>query len=129
DNINHILADVFQVMAQTQNYDSGGRPSREALAQDLQSLDTTLLAMHRTAAETLATGPAIPEPLFRYVENGRNPDIYTREFVELVRRMNQVTRGKMRAFAAFRDVLAHEMDTAMPELRDDVRRVVAATGG
>lgn len=64
-----------------------------------------------------------------YVENGRNPDIYTREFVELVRRGNQLMRGKMRAFGEFRDVLAREMVSAMPEVRGDVERVVGETGG
>ncbi len=55
--------------------------------------------------------------------------MYTREFVELVRRMNQLSRGKVQAFESFRDVLAHEMEAALPELREDVRRVVQATGG
>lgn len=71
----------------------------------------------------------MPPELLEYVENGRNPDIYTREFVELVRRGNQLMRGKMNAFAAFRDVLAEQMASAMPELRDDVARVLEATGG
>jgi len=43
--------------------------------------------------------------------------------------MNQLTRGKLHAFGSFRDVLAHEMEAALPEVRDDVRRVVEATGG
>lgn len=109
-----------------------------------QDLSTTLLSVHNTAA-TLApappappvnnntsssrSSPSIPEPLIQYVENGRNPDIYTREFVELVRRLNQLVRGKMHAFGGFRDVLARDMCAAMPELRDDVRRVLEATGG
>ncbi len=38
-------------------------------------------------------------------------------------------KGKMEAFGDFRDVLAREMARAMPELREDVRRVVADTGG
>jgi mediator of RNA polymerase II transcription subunit 10 len=38
-------------------------------------------------------------------------------------------RGKTRAFGTFRDVLAEQMATAMPELREDVERVVEATGG
>lgn len=38
-------------------------------------------------------------------------------------------RGKMHAFRDFRDVLAGEMEAALPELREDVRRVVEATGG
>jgi mediator of RNA polymerase II transcription subunit 10 len=71
----------------------------------------------------------VPPELIQYVEDGRNPDIYTREFVELVRRGNQLMRGKERAFAAFRDVLADQINAAMPELRDDVARVLEATGG
>lgn len=38
-------------------------------------------------------------------------------------------RGKMHAFGEFRDVLAREMATALPELRPDVERVVRETGG
>ncbi len=37
--------------------------------------------------------------------------------------------GKEAAFASFRDVLAREMVSAMPELREDVQLVVEATGG
>ena len=130
ESVKNVIQDLFQVMAQVSNYDSAGRASREALASDLQTLDASLQTVHRLA--TTSTSPhrtGVPETLVHYVENGRNPDIYTREFVELVRRLNQLMRGKMRAFAGFRDVLAHEMDAALPELRDDVRRVVEATGG
>ena len=63
------------------------------------------------------------------MDNGRNPDIYTREFVELARRGNQLMKGKMAAYADFRDVLAGEMGRALPEIREDVERVVEATGG
>lgn len=38
-------------------------------------------------------------------------------------------RGKESAFRSFRDILAQEMERALPELRDDVRSVVEATGG
>jgi mediator of RNA polymerase II transcription subunit 10 len=71
----------------------------------------------------------VPPELLAYVENGRNPDIYTREFVETVRRGNQLLKGKLHAFGSFRDVLAAEMAAAMPELRQDVDRVCEATGG
>jgi mediator of RNA polymerase II transcription subunit 10 len=63
------------------------------------------------------------------VDNGRNPDIYTREFVELARRGNQLMKGKMAAYADFRDVLAGEMGRALPEISEDVGRVLEATGG
>lgn len=46
-----------------------------------------------------------------------------------MQRGNQDLRGKREAFASFRDVLAREMRSAMPECRGEVDRVVAATGG
>lgn len=71
----------------------------------------------------------IPPEVIQYVDDGRNPDIYIREFVELARRSNQVLKGKQEACAAFRDILATQMWTAMPELRNDIKQVVNITGG
>jgi len=71
----------------------------------------------------------LPPEVISYVESSRNPDIYTREFVELVQKLNQQLRGRSQAYADFRDVLAREMMSALPECRNDVRRVVESTGG
>lgn len=49
--------------------------------------------------------------------------------MELVQRGNQDLKGKAEAFAGFRDVLAREMENAMPECKGEVRRVLRATGG
>jgi mediator of RNA polymerase II transcription subunit 10 len=49
--------------------------------------------------------------------------------VELARRGNQLMKGKKEAFGSFRDVLAREMASALPEVRKDVERVVRSTGG
>lgn len=123
-------------MVQVSTYDQAGKPSRDVLSTELSTLSNSLRAVHRTAAASLppndgspASLPLIPDPLIQYVEAGRNPDIYTREFVELVRRMNQLARGKEMAFVRFRDVLAREMARAMPEVGPDVDRVIEATGG
>jgi len=133
EDIKNVIQDLYQVLVQVSNYDTTTpRPTREALAQDFQTLDNTLHHLHTSALTTSATSPhakGVPEPLIQYVENGRNPDIYTREFVELVRRMNQLARGKSHAFRDFRDVLAREMRSALPELGGDVDSVVEATGG
>ncbi|KAL2147583.1 hypothetical protein VTI28DRAFT_8037 [Corynascus sepedonium] len=131
EDIKNVIQDLFQVLVQVSNYDAAGRPTRDVLVQDIQTLDETLRTLHANAQvlpHPSADKP-IPEPLIHYVENGRNPDIYTREFVELVRRMNQLARGKAHAFSGFRDVLAREMASALPEVRADVDRVVEATGG
>lgn len=71
----------------------------------------------------------LPPEIIDYVDAARNPDIYTREFVELVQRGNQDLRGKREAFAGFRDVLAREIKGAMPECLGEVDRVLGATGG
>lgn len=106
-------------------------PTREVLANQLTQLSAALQGVDRLAVRAaLSELPAdIPRELITYVDGGRNPDIYTREFVELVRRENQLMRGKMRAFGSFRDVLAREIASANPELRDDVAAVVVGTGG
>lgn len=114
-------------MVQVSTYDAMGRPSRDVLQHELRTLSSSLKELHNVSSvETL---PEIPPELIGYVENGRNPDIYTREFVETVRRGNQLLAGKENAFASFRDVLAGEMERAMPELREDVAKVLEATGG
>lgn len=107
------------------------RATRDVLAAQLTQLSTALQDIHRLAGDAQASGTLsdIPRELILYVDNGRNPDIYTREFVELVRRENQLMRGKMRAFGSFRDVLGRELANANPELREDVARVVVRTGG
>lgn len=71
----------------------------------------------------------IPPEVIEYVERSRNPDIYTREFVELVQRLNQKLKGRAEAYAQFRDALAREFAGAVPDAKDDVWCVVEATGG
>ena len=89
--------------------------SRSQLSNSLSSLSTS--------ASNLPT--QIPPEIIDYVEDGRNPDIYTREFVELAQKGNQYLKGKSEAFAAFRDVLAEEIVRAMPEMKAEVGRVMA----
>ncbi|KAH7188342.1 transcription factor subunit Med10 of mediator complex-domain-containing protein [Fusarium flagelliforme] len=123
-----IIQDLYQIMVQVSTYDSVGRSSREVLINEIKTLSESLRTLH-TSASPPHNLPSVPPELLEYVEHGRNPDIYTREFVELVRRGNQLMRGKLNAFGSFRDILAENMTTAMPELRDDVAQVVEATGG
>ncbi|KAI0602887.1 mediator complex, subunit Med10 [Biscogniauxia sp. FL1348] len=144
------IQSLHNIMVQVSAYDSSNTPlgtpnsisspagggssrstSKDVVATELGHLDDNLQRVHKTATTPSPEQslPHIPPELIQYVDNGRNPDIYTREFVELVRRGNQLMRGKQNAFASFRDVLAGEMEKAMPELREDVARVLSATGG
>jgi mediator of RNA polymerase II transcription subunit 10 len=49
--------------------------------------------------------------------------------VELVMRYNQQLKGRSEAFASFRDILGQQMMVGIPEIKDDVKRVVEASGG
>jgi hypothetical protein len=78
---------------------------------------------------TANTDTTLPREVIQYVEDARNPDIYTREFVELVAKSNQLMNGKRRAFRRFRDVLAEQIEAGFPELREAVSKVQENTGG
>lgn len=71
----------------------------------------------------------IPPEVTTYVESSRNPDIYTREFVELVQRTNQMLKGRAEAYRFLQEQVAWQLSNAVPELRSDVVKVVEATGG
>ena len=71
----------------------------------------------------------VPREILIYVQEGRNPEIYTREFVEVVMRQNQKLKGKADAFAQFRDILAREWSSASPEMKPQIRQVVESSGG
>ena len=71
----------------------------------------------------------IPPEVISYVENSRNPDIFTREFVETVQRMNQMLNGRVDAYRLLQQQLARQISSAIPELKDDVASVVESTGG
>lgn len=69
----------------------------------------------------------IPPEIIDYVDSGRNPDIYTREFVELVQKGNQYLKGRSEALTGFRDALAEEMVKAWPEMKTDVDSVLQSS--
>jgi mediator of RNA polymerase II transcription subunit 10 len=66
----------------------------------------------------------VPSDLVGYVGDGRNPDIYTREFVEVVRRINQNVAGESIALNDFQKVLGAKMVQEFPELEGVVRKII-----
>ena len=87
---------------------------------------TNLITLSKSA-QHLST--PIPQEIIHFVEDGRNPDIYTREFVEVVMRHNQAQKGRSEALAKFRDILGEQIVAGIPEMREDVKKVVEASGG
>ncbi|KAF9250751.1 transcriptional regulator family: Fungal Specific TF [Penicillium roqueforti] len=143
DDLKDVIQHLFEIQSAVHGY--LGPETQQELVRKIKNLTLALstLSTHTQLSPTQETQPdtntdpsnpslasiQLPPEIIDYVDSARNPDIYTREFVELVQRGNQDLRGKREAFASFRDVLAREMRSAMPECRSEVDRVVAATGG
>lgn len=119
-----IVQNLYNLIVQS--LDHQGTLTEDAMKREIQSLIQNLVLLIRTAPSLPLE---IPPDIIRYVEQARNPDIYTREFVELAQAQNQRLKGKSEAFAQLRDILAKEVMTAMPEVRNEVKRVVESTGG
>jgi mediator of RNA polymerase II transcription subunit 10 len=97
--------------------------------------DSTDLTHSLSKLRTLAASPTssvagieLPPEILDYVDGGRNPDVYTREFVELVQRGNAVLNGKQEAFKSFSEIFAQELASAMPETKAQVQRVMQNAG-
>ncbi|KAJ5122562.1 Mediator complex subunit Med10 [Penicillium atrosanguineum] len=139
DDLKDVIQHLFEIQSAVHGY--LGPETQQELVRKIKNLtlalstlskDTDLPPDHQADTTTDPSNPSLssiqlPPEIIDYVDSARNPDIYTREFVELVQRGNQDLKGKREAFAGFRDVLAREMRSAMPECRGEVDRIVAAS--
>ena len=87
-------------------------------------LSDSLAALSNTASSASARAP--PELIHQFIDDGRNPDIYTREFIEQIQLLNREMKGKCEAFASFGVMLGAAMTKAMPNLEPDVARILSA---
>ncbi|KAL8709149.1 MAG: hypothetical protein Q9220_006029 [cf. Caloplaca sp. 1 TL-2023] len=119
EQIKDVIQNLFQIQVATQYY--AGPQTQQELVRLITRLSASLVTLSNDA-ETIPT--RVPPEIIDYVDDGRNPDIYTREFVELVQKGNQYLKGKSEAFTGFRDALADEMVKAWPEMKMDVDKVL-----
>lgn len=69
----------------------------------------------------------IPVDVLTYIEDGRNPDIYTREFVEVTAKLNARLKGKMLGFLRLCDVLGDKLVEEFPHLARGVENIKSRT--
>ncbi|KAK6460350.1 mediator of RNA polymerase II transcription subunit 10 [Scheffersomyces coipomensis] len=69
----------------------------------------------------------IPIDVFSYIEDGRNPDIYTREFIEVTAKSNARLKGKMKGFAILRDILGDKLGKEFPRLVENIEDIKRRT--
>ena len=120
EELRKILFNLYSL--QLMSYEYGGPQSASNMSSEVRQLVQNLQSL---ATSSSAMSTAVPQEILEYVENGRNPDIYTREFVELVQRANQSLKGKTEGFKMFGDILAQEISGGVPALSADVGRVMA----
>ncbi|KAE8340153.1 hypothetical protein BDV24DRAFT_164604 [Aspergillus arachidicola] len=147
-DLKEAIQHLFEIQSAVHGY--LGPETQQELVRKIKSLTQTLSTLQKNTTNTpdptdptQATNPEIsignpkdpnlasiqlPPEIIDYVDAARNPDIYTREFVELVQRGNQDLKGKREAFAEFRDVLAREVRSAVPGCRGEVDRVMESLG-
>lgn len=66
----------------------------------------------------------VPQDVLEYIEAGRNPNVYTRQFSEAVTKESQGMHGKMSAHQDFASLLGALIKDEMPELSTDVDRAM-----
>lgn len=122
------LKDIVQNLYNliVQSFDHHGSKTQDAMKREIQVLIQNLVKLSRTAPSVNIN---IPPEVTTYVENSRNPDIFTREFVETVQRMNQMLNGRVDAYRMLQEQLAWQLSSVIPEMKDDISTVVEATGG
>lgn len=95
----------------------------ENVAKSLSTLDE-IVTDPSNPLHNIRVAPEIIE----YVDDARNPDIFSREFVELVQRGNSVLNGKQRAFRGFSGVFAKRLKESFEGLDEEVDLVMGNAG-
>lgn len=127
EQVKDITSTLHTLLVITQG--STGQTQNELQAGLRKNIIKLLTELRNLISTTPHLNFKLPVEVIDYVQEGRNPDIYTREFVELVMKINQMHKGKTEAFGDFRDILAREFVGAVPDMRGPVEKVVGVSGG
>ncbi|KAK3808931.1 MAG: transcription factor subunit Med10 of mediator complex-domain-containing protein [Linnemannia elongata] len=66
----------------------------------------------------------VPWEVLSYIEDGKNPDLFSKTFVEAVAGENQFTNGKVTAMKSFEAALAQNLGDAFPEDMADYSQIL-----
>ncbi|KAK9761151.1 RNA polymerase II mediator complex subunit [Basidiobolus ranarum] len=64
----------------------------------------------------------VPFDVLSFIEDGKNPDLFTREYVERLAAESHFTNGKIEAMKDFRGILENELNQTFPEQMDAYRK-------
>ncbi|KAG5365460.1 Mediator of RNA polymerase II transcription subunit 10 [Yarrowia sp. C11] len=101
---------------------TGTQENKEGL---IEQMDTLVKEFQRL--KEIKCDKQIPIDVIDYIDQGRNPDVYTREFVELLLKQNQFIHGKMDIYTKFQHTLAKNVKETYPEMTEAVDDVLQRT--
>ncbi|KAJ9608437.1 RNA polymerase II mediator complex subunit [Cladophialophora chaetospira] len=133
-NVHNTIRDVVQNLTEIQIQTHGYLPqTQELLVEKLTDLTQSLAELKRLSSPTESPNNyihqvAIAPEIVDYVDDGRNPDIFTRDFVEIVQRGNAVINGKQQAFRSFTEIYAQKLKEGIPGVGGQVDRVMRNAG-
>lgn len=133
-NVHMTIKDIIQHLSEIQIQTHGYVPeTQELLVEKMTDLAESLSRLQDMTSATASPNNYIhqvqiaPE-IVDYVDDGRNPDIFTRDFVENVQRGNAVINGKQQAFRDFSEIYAKALKEGIPGVSRQVDKVMRNAG-
>ncbi|GCC20428.1 hypothetical protein chiPu_0018988 [Chiloscyllium punctatum] len=65
----------------------------------------------------------VPLEVFEYIDQGRNPQLYTKECLERALAKNEQVKGKIDTLKKFKGLLVHELSKVFPEEMSKYRAI------
>ncbi|KAJ9549838.1 hypothetical protein OSB04_022381, partial [Centaurea solstitialis] len=93
----------------------------------LQRLNTLVLEMDNMAKLSEKCNIQVPMEVLNLIDDGKNPDEFTREVLNSCIAKNQITKGKTDAFKGLRRHLLEELEQAFPDEVEDYREIRASS--
>jgi len=125
--IKDVIQDLFALQQHVHQFkpeqQDGLNRQVEHVAKSLSTLDE-IVKKPNNPLHNLKVAPEIIE----YVDDARNPDIFSREFVELVQRGNSVMNGKQQAFRSFSQIYAKKLKDAFDGMDEEVDLIMDNAG-
>jgi mediator of RNA polymerase II transcription subunit 10 len=133
-DVSNKIKDVIQNLYDVQSQTHGFVPETQSLLiEKMTELTQSLADLQRLTDRNISPNNPIhavdlaPE-IVDYVDDGRNPDIFTRDFVELVQRGNAVVYGKKEAFRDFSLVFAKALKEGIGGVERQVDMIMENAG-
>ncbi|CAN1255659.1 Mediator of RNA polymerase II transcription subunit 10b [Linum perenne] len=119
NSIQKILGLIHQLYLTVSSFNAA---SQAPLLQRLNALMTELDNMEKLSEKC---NIQVPMEVLNLIDDGKNPDEFTRDVINSCIAKNQVTKGKTDAFKALRKNLLDELEQAFPDEIESYREIRA----